>query len=234
MALAVEFVAVSDLAAAPFPPTLRPHIRRIPNGFDPDRLTTTRRRTEIRRGWGLPERTIAVGYCGRFSPEKNPLAAARLAAHWPEAAAVYQCPALSRATAVRGVSRLLNDRAVFPEGPVAEFYQGIDVMVMASREEGFGLALVEAWAAGVPVIATSTGVLPEAEARFGPLAAPIPQQASRGRLLAAARTAIAPEFRETVRRARQVARTHYTARQMGRTIVRLGPNQIPQQNLVDG
>jgi hypothetical protein len=40
--------------------------------------------------------------------------------------------------------------------------------------------------------------------------------ASRGRLLAAARTAIAPEFRETVRRARQVARTHYTARQMGR------------------
>lgn len=39
---------------------------------------------------------------------------------------------------------------------VAQFLAGIDLFVSASRSEAFGLALVEAMAAGVPVVATAT------------------------------------------------------------------------------
>jgi glycosyltransferase involved in cell wall biosynthesis len=57
----------------------------------------------------------------------------------------------------------------FPEGrltmagvqPAAEPLRSMDIFVMASRQEPFGLASLEAMAAGVPVIATSVGGLPE-------------------------------------------------------------------------
>jgi glycosyltransferase involved in cell wall biosynthesis len=57
----------------------------------------------------------------------------------------------------------------FPEGrltmagvrPAAEPLRSMDVFVMASRQEPFGLASLEAMAAGVPVIAASVGGLPE-------------------------------------------------------------------------
>jgi len=39
---------------------------------------------------------------------------------------------------------------------VPEFLSGLDVVVSASRSEAFGLAIVEAMAAGVPVVATAT------------------------------------------------------------------------------
>ncbi len=39
---------------------------------------------------------------------------------------------------------------------VADFLAGLDVVVSASRSEAFGLAIVEAMAAGVPVVATAT------------------------------------------------------------------------------
>lgn len=39
---------------------------------------------------------------------------------------------------------------------VAAFYRNIDVLCVPSRSESFGLIVLEAWAAGVPVIATRT------------------------------------------------------------------------------
>jgi glycosyltransferase involved in cell wall biosynthesis len=42
-----------------------------------------------------------------------------------------------------------------------------DVFVLPSRMEGFGLALVESMAAGVPVVATRVGGVPEVSARMG-------------------------------------------------------------------
>jgi glycosyltransferase involved in cell wall biosynthesis len=45
--------------------------------------------------------------------------------------------------------------------PSARPLRTMDVFVMASRQESFGLASLEAMAAGIPVIATSVGGLPE-------------------------------------------------------------------------
>ena len=44
---------------------------------------------------------------------------------------------------------------------MADFHQGLNMLVMPSLSEGFGLVAAEAMACGVPVIATNTSSLPE-------------------------------------------------------------------------
>ena len=44
---------------------------------------------------------------------------------------------------------------------VDTFHQGLSLLVMPSRAEGFGLAAAEASACGVPVVATDASSLPE-------------------------------------------------------------------------
>lgn len=42
-----------------------------------------------------------------------------------------------------------------------ETYRGADYLLCASRYEGFGLTLLEAWACGIPVVTTRVGIVPE-------------------------------------------------------------------------
>lgn len=50
--------------------------------------------------------------------------------------------------------------AVSPEG-VNEQYLASDVFVLASRFEGYGMALAEAIAHGLPVVSTKAGAIPD-------------------------------------------------------------------------
>src|SRR5690606_21212677 len=60
------------------------------------------------------------------------------------------------AAGLRGVIHLLGVRS-----DVQELLPAFDVFALASNEEGLGLALIEAMAAGVPCVATAVGGIVE-------------------------------------------------------------------------
>ncbi len=59
-----------------------------------------------------------------------------------------------------GVSERVEFRGGVPPSQIAEEYRTADIFVLASYFEAFGIVLVEAMAAGVPIVATNGGGIP--------------------------------------------------------------------------
>jgi glycosyltransferase involved in cell wall biosynthesis len=59
-----------------------------------------------------------------------------------------------------------------PDADLVHLYQAASCLVLPSRDEGFGLPVVEAMACGTPVVASRAGSLPELVGDAGLLVAP--------------------------------------------------------------
>jgi glycosyltransferase involved in cell wall biosynthesis len=125
-------------------------------------------RLAARQALGISSSAPTIGVVGRIEPWKGQDIAVRMlagmrgktcslvlvgdrhSASWPEFA-----PELDALATELGVT----DRVAFTghRGDAAVLLHGLDILVCASREEGFGLAVLEATAAGVPVVATRCG-----------------------------------------------------------------------------
>lgn len=122
----------------------------------------------LRASLGLGPEDVAVLNVGRLVPVKGQIhlvaAMARLAGDRPRLklfiAGEGPCrEALTRAVAAASLTdriRLLGDRS-----DVAALYAATDVAVVASLSEGTSLALIEAMAAGKPIVATAVGGNPD-------------------------------------------------------------------------
>jgi glycosyltransferase involved in cell wall biosynthesis len=120
-------------------------------------------------------RTNALVYMGSFMPYKNVETLARAAALLPD----HELHLMSRATdaqrarlvAVAGAGRL-----VFHDGASDETYRealrGATALVSASRDEGFGIPLVEAMAVGTPLVVSDIPVFREVGGSAGTYVAP--------------------------------------------------------------
>jgi glycosyltransferase involved in cell wall biosynthesis len=64
---------------------------------------------------------------------------------------------LRAAVATRGLTGAVEFVGSLPEALLGDFYRSLDVFVIPSRQEGFGIVGVEALACGVPVISTRCG-----------------------------------------------------------------------------
>ena len=88
------------------------------------------------------------------------------------------------ATAVRDlVQRAGLDSRVILAGSqnaarVAEFYDGSDVMVLPTFYEGYGMAVAEALARGIPVVGTITGAIPDLVGADAGLLVPVGDEAA--------------------------------------------------------
>ncbi|MEW6629853.1 MAG: glycosyltransferase family 4 protein [Pseudomonadota bacterium] len=140
----------------------------IPNGIDYEGAFNPQRvdRQALRKRLGIEEDAFVIGFAGRMSEEKRPLAllavaAPILAAH-PRACLLVVGDGPMRAAFAKAAhrariaSRLHHlpslDRAAMPQ-----FYAACSALVLPSRIEGTPLAMLEALAMGCPVAATDVG-----------------------------------------------------------------------------
>jgi glycosyltransferase involved in cell wall biosynthesis len=153
----------------------------VHNGLDLAPFLAGGDRAAVRARYGVPADALLFGLAARFAPQKAlevlVEAAASVLAQEPRAWLVIagDGPLLetvrtkARATGVRG-------RMLFPgfETDVPGLLSALDVYVTSSVTEGLSLALVEATAAGVPIVATNVGGNPEvvADGVTGTLVAP--------------------------------------------------------------
>ncbi len=138
----------------------------VPNGIRIERFApaSQARRSALRSDLGLATDTRIIGSVGRLNPVKDQAtllgAFARLHAEFADTALVLVGDGALRAllqsqAAALGIGdavRFLGDRS-----DVRELLQGFDLFALSSLSEGYSMALLEACASGLPIVATDVG-----------------------------------------------------------------------------
>jgi glycosyltransferase involved in cell wall biosynthesis len=143
-------------------PSDRIHV--VPNGWDGRAPGWDRH--AARQLLGVPRDRFLIGWVGRLIPVKAADVFLRALAELgdvPWSAAVVgdgdERDGLERLAGALG----LSDRVAFPGmmDDAARLFPAFDVFVLSSRTEGTPIVLFEAMAAGVPVVATAVGGVPD-------------------------------------------------------------------------
>ncbi len=149
---------------AQYPAPYRQRLACIEHGIAP--RTSALSKAQARQSFGLPQNATLLGSVGRLVPGKNLSAAIKLLAHnaqWHLALGGHGPDAdrLRQYATMLGCADRLHMCAEISPDRVGDFLAGLDVFVFPSRAETFGLAVAEAAAAGVPVVANDLPVLRE-------------------------------------------------------------------------
>ncbi|MET7284466.1 glycosyltransferase [Streptomyces sp. NPDC005573] len=222
----------------------RPRIAVVPNGIDLERfrfdpVRRKRARAELR----LPDDAFVIGGIGRLAPGKRFDVLVHALARLPGdcrlvlAGGGAEEGALRRATASAGVAgRVLftGERPYVPDGSpgpdLPALASAMDVLASPSPEEAFGLAVIEALAAGLPVRYASCPAVED----LAPGAAPGALRVRGGadayaRALAAVRAA-GPGPRTAPEAARHYCITRSAALLMDVYATALGPTVLPSRS----
>ena len=154
-------VSIRQLYGYPDPPL-------IPNGVPTDEYAPDpHQRAQWRQAHGLEPHATVLVHVGRFAPPKNHALLVEAFAHVRADAPLYLLlvgggeleDAVREQVAALGLEsrvRFLGVRA-----DVADILRASDVFVLSSRVEGNPLSVMEAMAAGLPVVSTAVGGVPE-------------------------------------------------------------------------
>jgi glycosyltransferase involved in cell wall biosynthesis len=196
-----------------------------PNGVDTEAFKPRPRPADgLRAKLGIPAAAKVVGFLGRLSPEKGPevfLRAALLAqARLADAHFVFVGDGPLAASLKEQIARLKLEQRVHLAGlqrEVAAVLNEIDVLVSSSHSEAMPLAVMEAMASGLPVIATRVGGIPD-----------MIEQGESGWL-------VAPnDFSDIAARLEQVLATPGELERMGRSARARAVDRMALADTVDG
>lgn len=139
-----------------------------PNGIDIGRFRNPAAGIETRRELGIPPSAPVIGAIGRLTEIKRHdlliRAFARLKLRSTDARLMLVGDGPERSELGQLAAELAPPGCVHFVGYQStpeRFLQAMDVLAMSSRSEGMPLAVLEAWAAGVPVVASRVGGIPE-------------------------------------------------------------------------
>lgn len=149
--------------------TRKGRITVLPLGLNVDLFAQTPRKTGLfRQTCGIPPEVPLIGIVGRLVPIKNhPLflqAAAKIKQRLPDAHFVIIGDGETRADLETLAGRLGLRAAVTFTGWIKDLspaYADMDVLVISSFNEGTPISVIEALAAGCPVVTTAVGGLPD-------------------------------------------------------------------------
>jgi len=170
-ARAARFVCVSrdlarEVSAGRLVPTRK--LRVVPNGVSTEPACGPGDGADVRRSLGIPDGAAVVGTVGRLDEIKRQddliRALSRLGGDGPapHLLLVGDGPALGPLRSLAegaGLGRRVHFVG-YQERP-GRYLAAMDVFALPSRSEGMPLAVLEAWAAGLPVVASRVGGLPE-------------------------------------------------------------------------
>lgn len=148
----------------------RTPVRMVFNGIDPQQFADScTPRNEARANWSLaPDRPFVIGFIGRLVSQKNPalllqaLHRARSESSLDMRAVVVGDGPLLASLQERSSALGLTDSVLWlGQSPAETCIRGFDVLVLPSDYEAMPYVLLEAMAAGVPVVATDVGGAPE-------------------------------------------------------------------------
>jgi glycosyltransferase involved in cell wall biosynthesis len=145
------------------------HVHFVPTGVDTDRFRPLRVRDgALRTRFGIAPETALVGFVGRLSPEKGPDLFLRMAL-----SVRVQCPNAEFVLIGDGAMfrQLQTFAARFGIGDAVHFadsqsdmpavFHELDLVVSSSLSEAMPLAIMEAMASGLPVVACKVGGIPD-------------------------------------------------------------------------
>jgi glycosyltransferase involved in cell wall biosynthesis len=126
-------------------------------------------RSRVLREFALDDRTVIVGVCAQLIPRKGHELLLRALPEVVRRMARVQVLCFGRGLLRAPLERLVTDldlarsvRFVGFRDDFAELLPGFDLLVHPAAREGLGLAVLEAMAAGVPVVATAVGGIVDA------------------------------------------------------------------------
>lgn len=171
VALATEYTHLCDAVIAPSE-SIHQLLRRrgansqivvVPSGVDAQRFARGDGQA-LRRSLSIPESAYVVGHVGRLAKEKNLPFMAEAVSHYlanhESAHFLVVGDGDARATmasvaACHGVEARIHFTGSLREQRLIDAYHAMNVFVFASHSETQGMVLVEAMAAGLPVVAVS-------------------------------------------------------------------------------
>lgn len=139
-------------------PSDRLHV--VPNAFVPG--TGLLPRGQARELLGIDPDGFHVGWVGRIGHEKGPdvmVEAMRMLAGWPVSATMIGDGRLR--ARLEPAARGLSIRWAGAIDDAARLFTAFDAFVLSSRTEGTPMVLLEAMHAGVPIVATAVGGVPD-------------------------------------------------------------------------
>jgi len=140
----------------------------IENGVNLDRFVGNISSSSIRESFGIKKGKIVIGTVGSLTKEKGHIyllrAIPKVIESFPEMVFLFVGDGKESSNLERMVSKLgIEDKVIFAgmRKDVPEILSILDVFVLPSLSEGLPLALLEAQAARVPVVATRVGAIPD-------------------------------------------------------------------------
>jgi glycosyltransferase involved in cell wall biosynthesis len=141
----------------------------IANGVDTE-VFTPRRETAgtLRRRFAIPEAARLVGFVGRLSPEKGPDVFLRTALAVREASPETRFVVIGEGPMKKQLASFIEQFGLAStvhlagmQGDMPALMAELDMLVSASHSEATPLAVMEAMASGLPVLATRVGGIPD-------------------------------------------------------------------------